>query len=665
MSRRGIILQKNEPPQPLEDLLDGATRGNRTCVSKLIFALMHDMKQYTAELLKAVISSIRPDLHASILEHMAAGKELPPHLRYAKETCGMALTSVYMAPIGCRMKVEELEPTLDVLKVKLPVLLDWMLVDLGHRPGAIDTSEPVEPQEPSFIWISGALRGLMEMHPDVEASILANPIAVDIALVLWSTLDGEEKPLFLSHHRFQDKAGCAIIDVILKFARDGTRERPSLLIQRLFTTPTPCDKRAFVARLFARGCLLQAMAQGKQDSKNYHKLVASTDSIIQLTQYLLVEHPDLFRADIVNSSPVLLHTRTLSRLLLARVDDDLRQSYCERVLDLHIFVFSQWVLNGSGSLTWNLLDSFSQGEMIGSIAFLLKMRGRSPEIEAKLEKLVDLVKTSLVFPKAVKMLHLLIFGNPEWGAPPARRGVKIPLVEARNEMLALCIDRKEAFKLVTRKVPFCDNISHRATAVPLNSKSCSKCQSVVYCSSTCQREDWIARHRDECRTSRQEYHDECQEERRYRQRLRARHLSVMMRELQESLKNRRGHAIASSSTAEPSIAIVDLRGYPVDMQTSTIRDFVAEFQPGVPKHLRKRFGDLVAAALEESRSDDSSSFRMVQAIVPYGLEAVYLTATVELTDSANPESKLKIVSSMMESRRKERAHPIGQRLLLG
>ncbi|RXW16386.1 hypothetical protein EST38_g9467 [Candolleomyces aberdarensis] len=49
-------------------------------------------------------------------------------------------------------------------------------------------------------------------------------------------------------------------------------------------------------------------------------------------------------------------------------------------------------------------------------------------------------------------------------------------------------------------VTFCDNLNHGETLIPHDylSRACSGCRYAVYCSPICQKQDWEARHRDEC-----------------------------------------------------------------------------------------------------------------------------------------------------------------------
>ncbi|KAJ2912265.1 hypothetical protein MD484_g8147, partial [Candolleomyces efflorescens] len=84
----------------------------------------------------------------------------------------------------------------------------------------------------------------------------------------------------------------------------------------------------------------------------------------------------------------------------------------------------------------------------------------------------------------------------------ALRGINGRLEETMSRWMQAVEYRKEALRNVKTNLTLCDNpdcspssASRRASLKP---KKCSKCRSMVYCSESCQKEDWDKLHRSEC-----------------------------------------------------------------------------------------------------------------------------------------------------------------------
>ncbi|TEB28690.1 hypothetical protein FA13DRAFT_1735514 [Coprinellus micaceus] len=72
------------------------------------------------------------------------------------------------------------------------------------------------------------------------------------------------------------------------------------------------------------------------------------------------------------------------------------------------------------------------------------------------------------------------------------------------------VDRYALYSDRERRVQVCDNLNHIARETGAKArrfveKMCAGCHLLVYCSRECQREDWEARHRDECSDMRENY----------------------------------------------------------------------------------------------------------------------------------------------------------------
>jgi hypothetical protein len=424
---------------------------------------MQDIGNYTVDIFDALVFQLRPDVLTKVVQAFNEGRQLPAPLLFAKETGSMAISGVYMAPLGCAKHPGAKQATVSIIRGNLSTILTWILVDLGHRPGFVDTSKPVKTEEPSFVLHAGLLRGVMDLDPSLEEDILASPVAVDIALVLWSTLTHESKPLFLAQQRFRiHEAGCAIIDVVLRFVRITECDNPAPIIQRLSAASTPCDGATFVDRLIARGNLLISYAQAKQDTMNYLKILESCRAMLDINQALLLQHPQTIGAAISEATNnVVTYCNLLTPLARARVDGEVEHRFTERLSDLFNFVFSQWVLGSSTSFQRHLSDSLQPGRVVTAVCSILKNRLLSRPGMEKLYYLIKMVKDSFVFPVSANVVFRQVLTHGEWTLLQGQvlREPKVPFIEIRTEFLALSLDMKDSYQSIPRRFPICDNLA--------------------------------------------------------------------------------------------------------------------------------------------------------------------------------------------------------------
>eukprot|EP01083_Nonionella_stella_P128000 387766_1 len=111
---------------------------------------------------------------------------------------------------------------------------------------------------------------------------------------------------------------------------------------------------------------------------------------------------------------------------------------------------------------------------------------------------MDMVDVFLLhFPfiqKAITML-IMILG-------PVR--YTIVVTKARtNNVRDLQLDKLHRFvrKVEGRNCSYCQRIEKRYHDFIEKYKTCSGCKAVFYCTRSCQKRDWRARHRNECNTS--------------------------------------------------------------------------------------------------------------------------------------------------------------------
>ncbi|KAJ3539068.1 hypothetical protein NMY22_g4901 [Coprinellus aureogranulatus] len=583
-----------------------------------------------------------------------------PSLR--KDTGSMAISAVYMASLGCAKRPEEKEATVAILRRNMSTILTWILIDLGQRPGSIDTRKRVEDEEPSFVLHSGLLRGVMDLDPRLEQDVLSSSVAADIALVFWSTLTEGSKPLYLPHQKFRIReAGCAIIDVVHRFVRAGTRDQPPLIIRRLSEPSSACDEIVFLRQLYNRVENLTTLARTRHDTMNYLKILESCRGLAEVTHHLILAGTTGAKLN------ALLYCTLISTLTRARVDEGVQDQYLERVVDLFLFVFSEWVLRSSPEFQKTLSESLSKCGVLSSISVLLRKRGLSDGTMDKVYRFITEIESSLIYPVAAKTARKEIIRSPEWaiqGRP--HPGVKTSFTEVRSQMLELAADMKSRYETIPHKLPICDNLSashlllfplchlndylqhhENESTIFIGSKACSHCQSVVYCSKRCQKQDWVARHRLECENLRQDYKQQKVEERRYRQHLRVHHMGLASRHFHRILE---GQADPLTEHA-PMVCLVDLHVFPLQSRYHNIDAYVLEKRALVPEHLRRRFDDLLAIAKSQDTEENSVfPYRLLHAEVRFGRENVCILGTIAGKDALDWSGGPRIRSSMIFSR---------------
>ncbi|KAF5311706.1 hypothetical protein D9611_009555 [Ephemerocybe angulata] len=121
-------------------------------------------------------------------------------------------------------------------------------------------------------------------------------------------------------------------------------------------------------------------------------------------------------------------------------------------------------------------------------------------------------------------------------------------------------------------------------------KTCSNCHSVVYCSPQCQREDWSARHRKECREMCIDYLERSYANLSYSYSTRASHLSSIWHTF-ETLAVTFGNPFTSNARVEATL-IEPSRGA-TGYVFVPLPKYTATFEPFIPTFKRERFNDIL------------------------------------------------------------------------
>ncbi|KAF6741815.1 hypothetical protein DFP72DRAFT_1111161 [Ephemerocybe angulata] len=148
----------------------------------------------------------------------------------------------------------------------------------------------------------------------------------------------------------------------------------------------------------------------------------------------------------------------------------------------------------------------------------------------------------------------------------------------------------------------CDNLNHTQSqglpVLPGNAqirydKRCSGCHTAVYCSQECQTEDWNSRHRRECRGMEHDYNEYERLHTPYSYNTRTFQLAAL-----RALYSRKAHVWAPASTpmekgGNRPVITLDVTRWDILNRVDDLHYFIGENRTLIPKHLTKRFDELV------------------------------------------------------------------------
>jgi hypothetical protein len=81
------------------------------------------------------------------------------------------------------------------------------------------------------------------------------------------------------------------------------------------------------------------------------------------------------------------------------------------------------------------------------------------------------------------------------------------------------------------------------------------------------------------------------------------------------------------------VAFIDLKGFPFTPSVLTLEEYAREERLRVPTHLRRRFDEMVALAMEPEAADEPMAYRMVHSEVGFGRERVSIIGIVTRKDT--------------------------------
>ncbi|KAJ3535322.1 hypothetical protein NMY22_g6542 [Coprinellus aureogranulatus] len=190
--------------------------------------------------------------------------------------------------------------------------------------------------------------------------------------------------------------------------------------------------------------------------------------------------------------------------------------------------------------------------------------------------------------------------------------------------LALMAGLEERSRFFKKKnwAKICDNLDHDSTnhtrSRAMKQQTCSKCHSVIYCSTDCQKQDWAKRHREECRATHAAYIERKHKDEYYSKHTRSYQISLILNSFGELLKDAPfpdrspskdtlqvalvGKATELDRDTERSSYVWVLDGSSRMPPTPhTLNEWLAECSGLIPQYLRPRV-DAVVKMWEQSLS---------------------------------------------------------------
>ncbi|KAH6886670.1 hypothetical protein BKA70DRAFT_1573859 [Coprinopsis sp. MPI-PUGE-AT-0042] len=198
----------------------------------------------------------------------------------------------------------------------------------------------------------------------------------------------------------------------------------------------------------------------------------------------------------------------------------------------------------------------------------------------------------------------------------------------RQETIAQRLEQRE--KQVV--YPICDNDKLHEPSPNPQSRLCSNCRLVLYCSVECQREDWEKRHRAECNVMRCTYRDRHQQSIRYGQHARAFHLSYIGSVLTQQHGEKQG--LKDEASCATPILSLDLRfhvmeGLPHLIMPLSIEEYLNHRMRGDCAAIQARVQSMAQRFVDRSSSNEW----LVEARIPWTTErSVVLLARMALIE---------------------------------
>ncbi|EAU82242.2 hypothetical protein CC1G_12030 [Coprinopsis cinerea okayama7 len=430
---------------------------------------------YTLSLLEAVLANLDrgrlPD---------DTSKPLPPNSEVGERS--LVASACFLACLGCchRSRAHKLN-TVAKIHSQLDAILTWLRLALSY---ALECAAPLRMESIVFC-IARTLVGLLGLDDSLREQVLESRRTGVIVFTLWCSRDNRGKPF--CDFQSTGPGRCPIIQLVDKSITLADTELSRCFWTLVFSSPK--SRRAFCDGLLRRWVGLPL----SMPSQNTGVVLRYTAHLTNLA-LLLPTIPAIYRP--------LRKTKLLSQwgksLLLLRPNLSPAQ-FVDLCSDL--FSFSNHTY---GNPLTGLTELIETGVFVALLQAVSELPpgSRSPSAIKTLGQCGGLAmypSTTTAFRSALQRL------TPQTKSRLSEMEGVADAWRMLNSSVDICLP---VFKNKGGLGPydFCDSDQNKIGREGSSAfKLCSGCQTVLYCSQQCQKEDWESRHRYECMVMRHSY----------------------------------------------------------------------------------------------------------------------------------------------------------------
>ncbi|KAF5323988.1 hypothetical protein D9611_008404 [Ephemerocybe angulata] len=573
---------------PISEILDGAKRGSTVHLAQL---RNRTLKNYTLEFMEVFL------LYLQVPE---PGFQPTRHQVECAEISFFALLEVVR---GSQEYDESLaDATGERLATAFKGILCWICCILNLRPDMWPLTL-VHELPTNKVQVHDAVASLLlvlcQVHPSVHNIAVTDNFFIELCLMWWVATDQGEPLLYPTGHRNnptdKDGEGRDLIICLMELAIQANPKGMATCIK----SERICTPQLFYLKAARRMVLLSRINQLKHLS-HYPNITAENYNLRcmgVLTDNVTIPDPALYEVMMETRIPEL-YMEALemisSRSWLASSDYHKKKCFGE-ILHISQTVIA-WTAMRASHVVSTTRGVVEKGlvRLLGNTMCVADEQQNKPwefifqvlvslSTSPKIIALLDPVFTQYIYPK----LHSLAEKN-------VAKGLVTPAISTLKAF-ASYLDKKTRIRI-------CDNLDHRARtgAVaqgrrPQKEMTCSTCHSVVYCSKKCQREDWEARHRDECHAMAREYLETKRAGTRYWHNTRSFQLTILRRLYEPSsfMWNTSSRPFHNDYQGRRLVITLDAADISDPTTLDVLDDYVKNTTPLLAPHLLKRFNQFV------------------------------------------------------------------------
>ncbi|TFK24323.1 hypothetical protein FA15DRAFT_669664 [Coprinopsis marcescibilis] len=598
-------------------------------VSALLRAIECLPADFSQAIFDAILANLHLDLVESLRDSFRQGKPLYNNEAFQRAygaLCAMRLVgeAIEANPSTRRMVIAK-------IRGNMRELASWMLISFGYFPG-----EPYRPSKPvpsaietSPQLVACALVTLMGIDIDLAREFLSYGMMNDVAALLWvSSMEsstakmGRKRSLPREFARVNDHLSkeCPILEIFHTYVKTNGPYPETNPILKSFV-----NGRIGSLNLLASSTVRRASSFYPEVDEgmpqNIKLAAAFSKQLFDITRFLILDvHGGVLREEFSLARMFEQYTRLLDSIA-RRAGPEKATSLFEFVINSQTMLFD-WATSSSHGLISNV-TGLARGNLLRIVTNTIKWKV-PPAVKEAAKALLLRMVTHTVYPRMLKMTEYTLIQQPKdiLGIKDPKFHTFASVVKMRNNMLLEFRDRQ---------IGICDNLNHAPDAQPthyFHGRTCSRCHSVMYCSEACQRTDWKARHRKECRVLHADYYlPRKHRDSWYRHNLRSFHLSLIISHYNNRLnllgKEGQDPRFASNLIAS-FIAIVDMTHEPTEFDLELPERYINRkvYDRSLLMAQDKRVGSLIR---ELVRAKDAN-VRLVEGVFAFGHEQIYVMA---------------------------------------